>query len=385
MSGLTGVVLGLLGLAPQDAEPARLFKLFDGVYVIEATKPSIAAVPETDGGVAKILAAVPGLVLVQVPLNASLVRLRTAEAVTRDLRLSEAEPPRSAEAIDGLGLEPEGFAMVIDHRGPSWILSMVLDVRGALRSTAFVGSGARIRTELREDEELRVFEPASKAWITRRLPLSVTKRPGAVQEGWGLNTGPLQLRGITPSALILIGRDIRADIGGTDADQVFVTDPGTFEFKDQTFNGFGAGLELDLDLLRISLGFTSGTVDGHGDFRRSSDGLEVSDVNYEGDVRSVTLEAWWPALRTEGEVVGFGVGPALGYALLDEHLKNVGSSFLRFGENVTAQAALLGLRLGFDILPRPVTLRLGGSATRSFGDVETGWLFEGQVGLFIEF
>jgi hypothetical protein len=384
MSTLHAVVVGLLGLAPQEPEPARLFKLFEGVYVVE-TKAAAKALPETDGGAGTILAAAPGLVLVQVPANASLVRLRGEVAVTRDLPLSEAAMPRAAEAIDGLGLEPEGFAMVVDNRGASWILSLVMDARGALRSTSFVVSGARSRTALQEDEELRIFEPASGTWVARRLPPSVARKPTERPEGWWLNTRPLQFRGLTPAAFLLAGPELRTDVGDVATAPTMTTGAGTFELKDQTFRGFGAALELDFDLLRLSFAVAEGSMRGHGDFQESGGGLAFSEGDIEGDVRSVSVEAWWPAVRTEREAVHFGIGPTLGYVRLDEHLENIDAYFIRVDQDVTAHAALAGLRLGLDVLAHPLILRLGGSATRAVGDLDGGWLFEGQVGVHIEF
>jgi hypothetical protein len=109
------------------------------------------------------------------------------------------------------------------------------------------------------------------------------------------------------------------------------TDGGTasltqqLKWREESFRTIGGRLLVDLDMIRLSTTYFTGTFDAHTTFTvvDSVNGTTVSEPSIHGNAYGFHFDAYWPMLRYRDVSLDASIGPTVGVGWLHEEIKSI--------------------------------------------------------------
>jgi hypothetical protein len=99
----------------------------------------------------------------------------------------------------------------------------------------------------------------------------------------------------------------------------------TLRWRDESFRAIGGRLLFDLDMLRLSTSYFTGTFDAHTTFTvvDTINGTTVSEPSIHGNAYGFHVDAYWPMLRYRDMSLDASIGPTVSVGWLHEELKSI--------------------------------------------------------------
>jgi hypothetical protein len=97
------------------------------------------------------------------------------------------------------------------------------------------------------------------------------------------------------------------------------------KWKDESFRTIGGRLLVDLDMIRLSTSYFTGSFDAHSIFtvEDTINGTSSSDALIHGKAYGFHVDAYWPMLRYRDLSLDASIGPAVGVGWLHEELTSI--------------------------------------------------------------
>jgi len=110
-----------------------------------------------------------------------------------------------------------------------------------------------------------------------------------------------------------------------ESDGVSATLTQELKWKDESFRTIGGRLLVDLDMIRLSTTYFTGTFDALSTFTVADSlrGTTVSDASLHGNAYGFRIAAYWPMLRYRDMSLDASIGPAVSVGWLHEQVTSI--------------------------------------------------------------
>jgi len=164
--------------------------------------------------------------------------------------------------------------------------------------------------------------------------------------------------------------------------------PPVFEgltWSSEEFKATSITLAADLDMLRLSASYFTGTFHAQGVFSRDN-GVSVTDteVDFHGPAYGFRVGAYWPALRYRDTLFDVSAGPTASVGWLHEQTRDIPGGILITQDAMDILTAHFGPKASARAILGPFELELNAEYSFMTGSVR-GWTKEFSAGIGIHF
>jgi len=158
-----------------------------------------------------------------------------------------------------------------------------------------------------------------------------------------------------------------------------------FEWKHEDFQTTSFSLAADLDMLRLSVSYFTGTFHAQGQFTRDN-GVTVDQglVDIHGPAYGFRVGAYWPALRYRDTLFEASVGPTVSVGWLHEQTEHIPEGVLVTQAAIDVLTGHFGPKASGRLLLGSVELEVNAEYSFMTGAVR-GWTKEFSAGIGIHF